>query len=137
MIKTYRELKRLKTFEDRYDYLRIGGKVGQITFGYDRILNQLLYHSSRWKKVRDEVIIRDNGCDLGMEGYEIGDRIYVHHMNPISIEDIELENDDIFNPEFLICTSRRTHNAIHYGDKTLLPKLPIERKLNDTCPWAL
>lgn len=134
-IRCYKELSRLKTFKERYEYLKLSGRVGESTFGYDRYLNQILYNSPRWKKVRDIVIIRDNGCDLGVEGYEINDKIIIHHMNPITVEDIEEENDDIFNPEFLISSSDRTHKAIHYSDESLLPQLPIERTPGDTCPW--
>jgi hypothetical protein len=134
-MRNFRELRRLKTFEERYEYLKLNGVVGEGTFGYDRYLNQALYRCQSWKQSRDEVIIRDNGCDLGIEGREIYDRILVHHMNPISIEDVEQYRDIVFDPEFLICTMLNTHNAIHYGDITLLPKLPIERKRNDTCPW--
>lgn len=134
-IRTYTEISRLQTFEERYEYLRLGGVVGQSTFGYDRYLNQMLYTSKRWRKTRDDIIIRDLGCDLGIEGYEIGGRILIHHINPITIEDIELERDEVFNPEFLICTSSDTHNAIHYGTKSLLPQLPITRRKGDTCPW--
>ena len=134
-IRCYKELSRLKTFKERYEYLKLSGRVGETTFGYDRYLNQILYNSPRWKKVRDIVIIRDNGCDLGVEGYEINDKIIIHHMNPITVEDIEEENDDIFNPEFLISSSDRTHKAIHYSDESLLPQLPIERTPGDTCPW--
>jgi hypothetical protein len=125
----------LRSFEERYQYLKLNGVVGDSTFGYDRILNQLLYRSDRWKKTRDGIIIRDNGCDLGIEDYEIHDKIYVHHMNPITIEDVENDRDEIYDPEYLICTSFNTHNAIHYGDESLLPKPPIERRMNDTCPW--
>lgn len=135
MIRSYRELRRLRTFEERYFYLQLKGIVGESTFGFDRYLNQILYASDRWLKTRDGVIIRDNGCDLGIDGYEIQGRILVHHMNPITIEDVEEERDIVFDPEFLICTALRTHNAIHYGDVSLLPKLPIERRRNDTCPW--
>lgn len=135
MIRTYTELKRLNTFEDRYEYLKLGGVVGESTFGFDRYINQLLYTSKRWKRTRDGVIIRDNACDLGVDGYDIYDKILVHHMNPITIEDVEYERDIIFDQEFLISTSMNTHNAIHYGDSKLLIKLPIKRKPNDTCPW--
>jgi hypothetical protein len=131
----YRELRRLKTFDDRYDYLKLSGVVGQVTFGFDRYLNQLLYSSKRWKKTRDNVIIRDNACDLGVEDYDIRDKIIIHHMNPITIEDVELERDIVYDPEFLITTTLNTHNAIHYGDKSLLPKILIDRKPHDTCPW--
>lgn len=135
-IKTYSEMIALPAFEDRYNYLRLQGRVGEQTFGYDRYLNQILYQrSSRWRSVRDKVIIRDNGCDLAAEGREIYGKIIVHHMNPITIADIENERDYIFDPEFLISTSHNTHNAIHYGDESLLIKAPIERYANDTCPW--
>lgn len=134
-LRRYRDLKRIPSFEGRYEYLRIGGLVGESTFGFDRYLNQLLYASDRWKKVRNEVIIRDNGCDLGIEGYDLHNKIIVHHMNPITIEDVTEVRDDIFNPEYLICVSQRTHNAIHYGDQSLLPQLPIERRPGDTCLW--
>ena len=137
MIRTFSELKRLKTFEERYVYLRLAGVVGKSTFGYDRYLNQALYTSKLWFNTRDYTIVRDNGCDLSVDGYEIHGRIIIHHMNPITIEDIELRRDIVFDPEFLICTSHNTHNAIHYGDESLLPQLPIERRLNDTCPWRL
>lgn len=135
-IKTYSEMIALPTFEDRYRYLRLQGRVGAETFGYDRYLNQILYQRSpRWRSVRDQVIIRDHGCDLAAEGREIYGKIIVHHMNPITIADIENERDYIFDPEFLISTSHNTHNAIHYGDENLLVKAPIERYANDTCPW--
>lgn len=133
--RTYRELKRLKTFEERYEYLRVGAMIGESTFGFERYLNQLLYRSAQWRKVRDQVIIRDNGCDLGVEGYQIHDHILVHHMNPITIEQVEESAAEIFDPEFLICCSYQTHNAIHFGDKSQLPQLPIERRPNDMCPW--
>ena len=135
MIRTFRELHRLKTFDERYQYLRLKGTVGESTFGYERYLNQMLYTSQRWSQSRDKVIIRDGGCDLGIRGHEIYDRILIHHMNPITIEDVEMDRDEIYDPEFLICTSLDTHNAIHYGNKSLLPRLPIERRRNDTCPW--
>ena len=133
--RTFSELKRLKSFDERYEYLRLIGVVGESTFGFDRYLNQMLYSSRRWLKIRDDVIIRDNGCDLGVEGYEINGRTIIHHMNPISIEDIELGKDSVFDSEFLICTSHNTHLAIHYGDKTLLPELPVVRRPGDTIPW--
>ena len=135
MIRTYSELKSYKTFLDRYNYLKLVGQVGVETFGMDRYINQMLYRSRKWQQVRNHVIIRDNGCDLGIEGYDLYDRIIIHHMNPLTLEDIEDENPDIFDPEFLISTSFRTHNAIHYGDSNLLPKEPIERRPHDTCPW--
>lgn len=135
MNRCYKELRKLKTFEERYQYLKIGGKVGEATFGFDRYINQLLYTSQRWKKTRDKVIIRDGACDLGIEDRAIHGILFVHHMNPITIEDIEQERDHIYDPEFLICTAMMTHNAIHFGNESLLVKLPPERKPNDTCPW--
>lgn len=135
IFRSYTELKRIDNFEDRFDYLKIGGSVGIETFGFDRYLNQALYRSKEWKRTRDIVIARDLGCDLGIEGREIYDKIIIHHMNPINEQDLIERNQDIFNPEFLICTSHNTHNAIHYGDKSLLPKGPIERLPYDTCPW--
>lgn len=135
MIRTYRELKRLKTFVERYWYLQLKGIVGESTFGFDRYLNQILYTSKRWRSTRNGIIIRDNGCDLGIDGYEISDRIIIHHMNQITEEDIELDREWIYDPEFLICTSYNTHAAIHYGDEALLPKPLVIRRKNDTCPW--
>lgn len=135
-IKTYAELSRLTTFEDRFNYLKLNGQVGRDTFGFDRIFNQRFYKSREWKAVRDFVIIRDNGCDLGIEGREIyGRNIIIHHMNPISLDDIEKHSDFLLNPEYLITTVHNTHNAIHYGDIDLLITAPIERSKNDTCPW--
>lgn len=135
IIRTYSELITLPTFEDRYRYLQLNGAVGKDTFGFDRYINQQFYRSKEWQRIRDEVIIRDNACDLGMEGHEIHGRIYVHHMNPIMVRDIQSNSDYLMNPEFLICTTHRTHNAIHYGDENLLARAPIERTKNDTCPW--
>ena len=135
IIRTYSELISLPTFEDRYRYLQLNGAVGKDTFGFDRYINQQFYRSKEWQRIRDEVVIRDNACDLGMEGYEIHGRIYVHHMNPIMVQDIQSNSDYLMNPEFLICTTHRTHNAIHYGDENLLARAPIERTKNDTCPW--
>ena len=135
MIRTYSELRKLNTFKERYDYLRLYGRVGKETFGFDRYLNQIIYKLPEWKSVRDKVIVRDCGCDLGMEGYEIGEKILVHHMNPITMDDIINHNQDIFNPEYLICVSHQTHNAIHYGDENQLISGPVERSPNDTCPW--
>lgn len=135
MIRTFSELRRLKTYEERYKYLRLFGKVGADTFGYDRYLNQMLYTSGRWQQTRDVVIVRDNGCDLSSKGHEIYGRIIIHHMNPISIEDIEEDRDEIFDPEFLVCTSSMSHSAIHFSDESLLPKPLIVRRKNDTCPW--
>ena len=134
-IRTYSELILLPTFEERFEYLKLDGTVGEDTFGFDRYLNQIFYRSPEWKRVRDEVIIRDNGCDLGIEGYEIRGRILIHHMNPISVEDIKLRTDLLLNPEYLISTVHRTQNASHYGDQELLAKGPICRTPNDMCPW--
>ena len=134
-IRTYSELIQLPTFEGRFDYLRLDGVVGKDTFGFDRYLNQQFYRSSEWKRIRNRVIVRDNGCDLGIDEYEIHGRILIHHMNPISIEDLQHMSDFLMNPEYLICVSHRTHNAIHYGDESLIVSAPIERSQNDTCPW--
>ena len=134
-IRTYSELITLPTFEDRFEYLQLNGAVGEETFGFDRYLNQVFYRSRRWKLIRDSIIIRDNGCDLGVEGYDIYGKIIIHHMNPLTIRDIEHESDYLLNPEFLISTTLNTHNAIHYGDKNLLITAPVERRKNDTCPW--
>jgi len=131
----YSDLKKLKSLEERYSYLRLNGQVGKETFGWDRHINQKFYHTIEWKRVRDLVILRDNGCDLGVEGFEIQDKILIHHMNPIWVKDITDRNPDILNPEFLICTSDRTHQAIHYGDENLLPKPHIERRPGDTRLW--
>lgn len=135
IFRTYSELSRLQTFDERFDYLQLNGVVGKDTFGFDRYFNQLFYRSKEWKHIRNIVIIRDNGCDLGCEGRDIYDKILIHHMNPISIEDINESSDILLNPEFLICTSQLTHNAIHYGDKSQLIKEPLIRKPGDTCPW--
>lgn len=137
MIRTYAELSKLTTFEDRYRYLQLGGAVGKETFGFDRYLNQVFYRSQKWKSVRDYVIVRDNGCDLGIDGHEIYGKIIIHHMNPITIDDIERESVYLLDPDFLITTMLNTHNAIHYGDESLLITAPIERTKNDTCPWKL
>ena len=134
-MRTYSELCELPTFEDRFRYLQLNGVVGQDTFGFDRYLNQVFYRSPEWKRVRDMVIVRDNGCDLAMDGYDIRGRILIHHMNPVSLRDINDRNEDLLNPEYLITTTHQTHNAIHYGDESLLPRGPIERKPFDTCPW--
>ncbi len=133
--KTYTELMKLSTFEERYRYLQLDSVVGQETFGFDRILNQQFYRSREWKSVRDFVIIRDQGCDLAFPNHEIYGKVLIHHMNPISVEDILGKTDLLLNPEYLICVSHRTHQAIHYGDENLLPSAPIERRKNDTCPW--
>lgn len=136
-IRRYSELVRLHTFEERFEYLKLSGRVGRETFGYDRIFNQKFYTSMEWRSVRNFVITRDCGCDLGVEGYEIFNEkgIYIHHMNPITIEDIERRTEILLDPEFLITTIHPTHNAIHYGDISLLATSPIERTRNDTCPW--
>ena len=136
IIRTYKEFSRLTTFEDRFNYLRLDGQVGKDTFGFDRIFNQRFYRSREWKACRDFVILRDNGCDLGVEGHEIYcQRIIIHHMNPISLDDIANSTDFLLNPEYLITTIHNTHNAIHYGDESLLITAPIERSKNDMCPW--
>lgn len=135
MIRTYSELIKLKTFKDRFEYLKLDGIVGEETFGFDRYMNQIFYKSREWTSVRRAVIIRDNGRDLGVEGYEIHGKILIHHMNPINLSDIVHKTDELLNPDYLITTVLSTHNAIHYGDASLLPALPIERRANDTCPW--
>lgn len=138
IIRTYSELKELKTFEERFKYLKLGGIVGVETFGFDRYFNQKFYLTREWKQIRNHVIVRDLGCDLGCEDHEIfGQRIVIHHMNPIDLEDIEKKTDFLLNPEFLITTIHSTHNAIHYGDESLIITAPIERRRNDTCPWKL
>lgn len=134
-LKTYSELSKLKTFEDRFQYLRLDGIVGEETFGFDRYLNQTLYKSDEWKQCRRGIIIRDNGCDLGCEGYEVHGRILIHHINPITVDDIVNRNPKVFDPEYLILTSHNTHQAIHYGNEDLLVTAPIERSKNDTSPW--
>lgn len=135
MIRTYSELIKLDTFLDRYQYLRLDGKVGEETFGFDRWLNQIFYKDPEWLSVRNKVIIRDNGYDLGILDRKITYRILVHHMNPISKEDILSRSRFLLDPEYLICVSKATHDAIHYGDEGLLIPDPIERTKNDTCPW--
>lgn len=133
--KSYSELIKLETFEERFEYLKLNGRVGESTFGYDRYLNQLFYTTAEWKAARNLVIIRDNGCDLGIDDRIIGGRIFIHHINPITKEDILNRHPKLFDPENLICVSKLTHDAIHYGDENLLIKAPIERSKNDTCPW--
>ena len=135
MIRTYRELRRIPTFLERYRYVKMSGVIGEATFGFDRYLNQLLYTSDKWKSTRNDIIIRDDGCDLGVSGYEIHARLFVHHLNPITIDDIELMRDCIFDPDNLIVTSKRTHDAIHFGNEDLLPKPPTIRTRGDTCLW--
>lgn len=133
--KSYSELRKLDSYESRLDYLRLKGIVGGETFGFDRYLNQQFYKSKEWKKIRDEVIIRDNGCDLGIPGREIYGKVYVHHMNPLTVDDLN-NKDYLLNPEYLVCVSHDTHNAIHYGyDNSEINNKYIERKPNDTCPW--
>lgn len=136
MIRTYSDLQTLETFEQRFAYLKLSGSVGDATFGYDRYLNQEFYRSRLWRHARDVVIARDYGCDLGIRGYEIHDRVYVHHMNPISPEDIIHSNVDILNAEYLICVTHDTHNAIHYGDESLLKRRQlVVRRPGDTNLW--
>lgn len=133
--RSYSDLRRLVTFEDRYDYLQLRGEVGRTTFGFDRYLNQRFYTSREWKQVRNQVIARDYGLDLGIDGYEIYDRIIIHHMNPMTADHIQHGDDDILNPEFLITTTHDTHNAIHYGDRNLLRKPLVDRHRGDTKLW--
>lgn len=135
MIRTYRELIELDTFEERFEYLKLNGYVGKETFGFDRCLNQRFYRSKEWKNLRDHIIVRDNGCDLGILDRQLFGNIIIHHMNPIYISDIHSASDFLLNPDYLICVSHTTHNAIHYGDTNLLVKDPIERRPNDTCLW--
>ena len=135
IIRTYSELITLPTFEERFEYLQLNGIVGEDTFGHRRYLNQVFYKTREWRDLRHYVIVRDNGCDLGVEGFDIHGSIHVHHMNPITIEDIENRSEFLLDPEYLISTSDLTHKAISYGDKSLLPLPPIERFRNDTCPW--
>lgn len=134
-MRTYTHLISLPTFKERYEYLKLDGLVGKETFGFERYLNQRFYRSQEWKQMRDRIIVRDMGCDLGLPGYEIYDKVYIHHMNPITTKDILDMTDYLLNPEFLICVSHNTHNAIHYGDQNFLLSMPVERKPNDTCPW--
>lgn len=134
-VRSYSELTRYHTFEDRYEYLRLSGEVGASTFGYDRWLNQDFYRSREWKQIRNHVIARDMGMDLGVEGYEIYDRILVHHMNPMTVDDIEYNVEAILDPEFLITTTHQTHNAIHYGSEKLLRQPLVERRPGDTRLW--
>lgn len=133
--RSYRELSRLPTFEERYRYLRLQGKVGKDTFGFDRYLNQALYSSVEWKRFRREILIRDDGCDLGIPDRLIAGKVLIHHINPLTIEDVEKRSSVIFDPNNVICVSHLTHQAIHYGDENLLPKDPIVRRPGDHCPW--
>ena len=131
----YTELSRFHTFEDRFDYLKLKGVVGESTFGFDRHMNQSFYHSAEWRRARRDVIARDLGCDLGVEGHEIRDSVHIHHMNPMTVEQVERGDDSIFDPEFLISVTLRTHNAIHFGDASMLPTPYIERRSGDTRLW--
>lgn len=133
--RSYAELSRLSSFEERFEYLKLSGTVGESTFGFDRYLNQQFYLSPEWRAIRDRVIARDLGCDLGVEGFEVHGRILIHHINPITVDDVVNRNPKVFDPENLILTSHNTHNAIHYGDEDLLIRAPIERSKYDTCPW--
>ena len=134
-MRTYSELIKLPTLQERFEYLKLGGDIGAETFGFERYLNQKFYRSEIWKRIRNHVIVRDNGCDFGLLDYPIGGRIIVHHMNPVDTDDIVMQREILLNPEFLICVGDITHNALHYGSFDLVPKDPIERMPNDTCPW--
>ena len=134
-IKTYSELITIPTFEERFEYLQLKGSVGKDTFGYDRHLNQVLYRSPEWKRLRNQIIIRDCGCDLACEGYDIHSKVLIHHLNPITVEDVIARSRKVFDPNNLVCVSHNTHNAIHYGDVDLLVTGPIIRTKSDTCPW--
>lgn len=134
-MRTYSELSKINSYEERFEYLKLNGFVGVETFGFDRYINQRFYKSLEWKRIRDKVIIRDNGCDLGIEGYEIHGRILIHHMNPVTPDELRSNLDLLLNPEYLICVAHNTHNAIHYGDSDLLITAPVERTAFDTCPW--
>lgn len=135
IIRSYRDLRRIEGFEERFRYLSLGGQVGSSTFGFDRYLNQRLYTSSEWRHIRHRVIARDNGCDLGVEGYEIHSKILVHHMNPWGVSDLTDDPEELFNPNILITTTHRTHNAIHFGDERLLPRKFVPRERGDTRLW--
>ena len=134
-IRTYSELMELGTFEERFRYLKLEANVGDATFGFDRYLNQQFYRSSEWKRLRNEIILRDNACDLGILDRELDKRIIIHHMNPITKDDLIHQTDFLLNPEYLICTCHKTHSAIHYGDESILEQVITERSKNDTCPW--
>lgn len=136
-IRTYSELITLPSFKERFEYLKLGGRVGEDTFGFDRYLNQIFYRSEEWKALRNHIIVRDEACDLGVPGYDIEKYIIIHHMNPIRAKDILERSDVLFNPDYLICTTRNTHNAIHYSDESLLVTEPITRQRGDTCPWKV
>ena len=134
-IRTYSELITIPTFEERFEYLQLKGLVGKDTFGYDRYLNQVLYRSPEWKRLRNQIIIRDAGCDLACDGYDVYGKVLIHHLNPITVEDVLARSRKVFDPDNLVCVSHNTHNAIHYGDVDLLVTGPIIRTKNDTCPW--
>lgn len=134
-IRTYSELRRLDTLRERFEYLKLNGRVGDMTFGFDRFINQKFYTSNQWRHIRSHIIARDQGCDLGVEGFEIHSRLYIHHLNPMTVRDIVDGDDSILDPEFLITTTHLTHNAIHYGDEKLLPRLLVDRKPGDTKLW--
>lgn len=135
MIRTYSELSKLSTFKERFDYLKLNGKIGEDTFGHSRFLNQDFYSSPEWRRTRRNIIVRDNGCDMGLDGHSIQGRIYVHHINPITVDDILERRPCLFDPENLICVSSMTHEAITYGIEDMLPTDPVIRRPNDTCPW--
>lgn len=135
-MRTYKDLSRLSTFEDRFEYLKLSGVVAEPTFGSSRYLNQLLYHSKAWREARREVLIRDNGCDLGVDGYFIAYKPIIHHMNPITLEQLEDRDPSIYDPELLICVSPLTHDAIHFGNESMIPKTVVDRKPNDTMLWT-
>lgn len=135
MIRSYSEVRRLSTLEERFDYLKLRGRVGESTFGFDRYLNQAFYRSAEWRRIREQVIVRDNGCDLGVDGFEIHHGIYIHHLNPMTVAQIESGDARILDLDNLIAVSHRTHNAIHYGDESLLPRPLVERKTGDTKLW--
>ena len=134
-IRTYCELITIATFKERFEYLQLKGSVGKDTFGHDRYLNQVLYRSPEWKRLRNQIIIRDGGCDLACDGYDIYDKVLIHHLNPITVEDVLARSRKVFDPDNLVCVTHNTHNAIHYGDTDLLITGPITRTKNDTCPW--
>ena len=135
MLRSYRELRRIPTFEERFEYVRLGGVVGRETFGFERYLNQAFYHSHEWRRFRRDMIVRDKGCDLAIPDREIFDRIILHHLNAITMEDIENSADCLFDPDNVVCVSHSTSNAIHYGDASLLVRLPEERRKGDTHLW--
>lgn len=135
MIRTYTELMSIDSFLDRFNYLQLFGEVGKDTFGYDRYLNQAFYKSAEWKRLRNDIILRDDGCDLAHPDYQIVGRVYIHHLNPVTKKDVLDRSDLLLNPEYLVCVSYDTHQAIHYGDANLLPPDLIIRRPDDTCPW--